>query len=132
MYRWDDIPLRGADPKGDGQFAAGRGGKRHKGEDYQFSEGDPVRTPVSGIVTRLGWCYEKESYRLVEILSHKGAFLWRFLYIKPTVKAGQKVFEGDLIGHAQDIASKYGGGMKNHCHVEVSVSPRQLIGGASG
>jgi len=129
MKRWDDVLLRGLDPKGDGQFAASRGGKRHKGVDYRYAEGDEVKSPVSGTVTRLSRCYNNEPYLLVEILSHKGAFLWRFLYIEPTVKAGQKILEGDLIGHAQNIASKYKGGMKNHVHVEVNINVKLLIGG---
>jgi hypothetical protein len=87
---------------------------------------------VAGIVTRLGWCYVNEPYRLVEILSHQGAFLWRFLYVDPDVAAGDVVGSGQVIGHAQDIAAKYGGGMINHVHVEVNIDPTLLIGGQYG
>ncbi|MHC4703362.1 MAG: peptidoglycan DD-metalloendopeptidase family protein [Planctomycetota bacterium] len=132
IYRWDDEELRGVDPKGSGMFAAGRGSKRHKGVDYRKAVGQDVKTPVAGIVTRLGWCYKDEPYRLVEILSHKGAFLWRVLYVDPCVESGAIVKSGQTIGQAQDIASKYGGGMINHVHVEVSIDPTLLIGGKNG
>lgn len=116
---------------GSGDFASNRGARRHEGEDYMYDVGEEVRTPVGGIVTRLGWCYANEPYRLVELLSHKGIFLWRFLYITPTVKPGDVLFEGDLIGHAQNISLKYGGpeSMKNHVHVEINVQPSKIIGG---
>jgi murein DD-endopeptidase MepM/ murein hydrolase activator NlpD len=129
MYRWDNVELRGRDPKGSGAFAAGRGSRRHKGVDYRKEVGEEVRTPAAGIVTRLGWCYKDEPWRLIEILSHKDAFLWRVLYVDPCVQAGSVLKSGQLIGHAQDIASKYGGGMINHVHVEVNIDPTLLIGG---
>jgi murein DD-endopeptidase MepM/ murein hydrolase activator NlpD len=132
IYRWDDEELRGYDPKGDGAFAADRGSRRHEGVDYLKQPGQEVKTPVAGIVTRLGWCYKDEPYRLIEILSHKGAFLWRVLYVDPCVPAGSVLKSGQLIGHAQDIASKYGGGMKNHVHLEVNIDPTLLIGGKDG
>lgn len=129
---WAEVELRGNDPQGSGEFAAPRGSRRHEGTDYYKEVGAEVRIPYGGIVTRRGWCYENEPYRLVEVLSHKGAFLWRFLYVDPCVRAGQVLHAGDLIGHAQDIASKYGGGMRNHVHVEVNVNPALLIGGKDG
>jgi len=131
VKRWDDVPLRGSDKSGSGGFAASRGARRHEGEDYKYDVGAEVHTPVGGIVTRLGWCYADEPYRLVELLTHGGVFLWRFLYITPCVKAGDVLFDGDLIGHAQDIALKYGGPakMKNHVHVEINVKPSKIIGG---
>ena len=129
MWRWDHVPLRGADPEGSGAFAASRGGKRHKGVDYAFAPGDDVNSPVKGIVTRLGWAYANAPYRLVEILSHKGSLLWRFLYIDPIVKAGDKIELGQTIGTAQQISKRDGSEMTDHVHVEVNVNVQQLLGG---
>lgn len=133
MKYWDDVFLRGKDPMGSGAFAASRSGRRHNGVDYRKDPGDEIVSPVSGIVTRIGQCYsDTAKYKLVEILTNRGFFMWRFLYVDPTVVAGDKVKEGDVIGHCQDIASKYGGGMINHCHVEVNIDPSVLIGGKNG
>jgi len=129
MWRWDHVLLRGVDGKGSGAFAAPRGGKRHKGTDYVFASGDEVKSPVKGIITRLGWAYANSEFRLIEILSHKGSLLWRFLYVDPIVKAGDKIIEGQTIGTAQKISKRYGSEMKDHVHVEVNVNVEQLLGG---
>ena len=129
MWDWDDVPLRGADLEGSGAFAAPRGGKRHKGVDYAFEPGAEVKSPIEGCVTRLGWAYKDAPYRLVEILSHGGAMLWRFLYIDPIVGAGDLVASGQTIGTAQKISDRYGEEMTDHVHVEVNVDITELIGG---
>lgn len=128
VRRWDDREIR-SDDEGDGHFAAPRGGRRHEGVDYCFDEGEDVLSPVDGIVTRLGWAYANEPYRLVEILSHKGYILWRFLYIDPLVKAGQKVHVDEVIGKAQAISKKYSDKMKNHVHVEMNLDVQSVLGG---
>jgi murein DD-endopeptidase MepM/ murein hydrolase activator NlpD len=128
IKRWDERVIR-SDLEGDGHFAAKRGSKRHKGVDYEFSPGDEVESPVDGIVTRLGYAYANEPYRLIEILSHKGYLLWRFLYVQPKVRAGDKVESGQVIGTAQAISDKYGPNMKNHVHVEMNVDTRAMLGG---
>lgn len=132
IKKWADVELRGEDREGSGAFAAPRGGKRHKGVDYRFAEGDPVFSPVDGIVTRIGWAYANDIYRLVEILSHKGYLLWRFLYIAPLVKAGDKVKRGQTIGTAQAISKRYGPNMTDHVHVEVNIDVAAVLGGKHG
>ena len=129
MSRWDHMPLRGADPHGSGAFAAPRGGKRHKGTDYAFTPGSNVLSPVDGTVTRIGWAYSNSEYRLIEIISHGGALLWRFLYVDPIVKAGDKIIMDQTIGTAQQISKRYGSGMIDHVHVEVNVDIEWLLGG---
>jgi hypothetical protein len=134
ISRWESRKVRGQDLKGSGAFAASRSGKRHKGEDYEFAPNEPVLSPVEGLVTRVGWCYQGEDYRLVELLTHKGYLLWRFLYIDPKVKAGDKVTLDQTLGTAQNIAAKYGGESKmtNHVHVEINLKPSGVIGGQHG
>lgn len=121
-----------SDSEGSGVFASARGAKRHKGVDYEFASGEVVTSPVSGIVTRIGYAYSDEPYRLVEILSHKGYLLWRFLYVKPLVGAGQKIEVDQTIGTAQAISDKYGEKMTDHVHVEVNIDPHAVLGGDSG
>ncbi len=41
---------------------------------------------------------------------------------------GDKLERGQLIGTSQDIAARYGGGMVNHCHLDVQVSRAVLAG----
>ena len=129
IWSWEDVPLRGSDPEGSGAFAASRGAKRHKGVDYAFEPGAEVKSPIEGIVTRLGWAYPNAPYRLIEILSHNGSLLWRFLYVNPVVRAGQQVAMGQTIGTAQKISDRYGEKMTDHVHVEVNVDIVELIGG---
>jgi murein DD-endopeptidase MepM/ murein hydrolase activator NlpD len=132
IYRWDDVPLRGVDGEGSGSFAASRGAKRHKGTDYEFAPGDEVKSPIEGTVTRLGLAYSNAPYRLVEIISHGGVLLWRFLYVDPVVRKGDRVTLGQTIGTAQKISDRYGEKMTDHVHVEVNVDIVELIGGHSG
>lgn len=130
MKEWEKRKLRGQDPSGDGGFAAPRGGRRHNGVDYCFLPDEPVKSPVAGIVTRIGQCYAGDpTYKLVEILSDKGAAMWRFLYVKPAVKSAQIVQIGQTIGTAQDISRRYSKNMKNHVHVEVNLDVARVLGG---
>ena len=132
IARWDERVIR-VDGQGNGNFAEPRGGHRHKGVDYCFLPDEAVKSPVSGIVTRIGQAYsDTPKYKLIEILSHKGYILWRFLYVKPFVKAGDKVTVDQTIGTAQDISAKYGGGMKDHVHVEMNIDVKAVLGGKDG
>jgi hypothetical protein len=130
ISKWKDRSLR-SDSEGNGAFASRRGGKRHKGADFEFKPGEIVRSPVTGLVTRIGIAYEGDSYRLVEILSHKGYLLWRFLYVDPSVRAGDKIEVDQAIGTAQDISKRYSEEMTPHVHVEININPWSVIGGAS-
>ena len=83
-------------------------------------------------VTRLGYAYKDEPYRLIEILSHKGYLLWRFLYVDPIVSPGNRVEAGQTIGTAQAISRKYGRKMTDHVHVEININPYAVLGGTDG
>ena len=131
ISRWDDRVIR-SDAEGDGSFASPRGGKRHKGADYRFEEGEDVKSPVEGIVTRIGYAYSGDDYRLIEILSHKGYLLWRFMYVQPSVKAGDRVSLNQTIGTAQAISERYSEKMQDHVHVEINLDPKSVIGGQDG
>lgn len=125
------LPLRGIDAWGDGSFNAPRGMKNgqpkfHKGIDYGCLPGTIIRSPVTGLVTKIGYPYADDlSYRYVEIKCEDQS-KHRFFYVEPSVKVSDYVHYHDEIGQAQDIAARYSlqdKVMKNHCHYEI------LIGG---
>lgn len=119
------------DRQGSGDFGAPRGSRVHRGVDLEFEVGEEVEAPASGMVVNLGYCYNDDlSFRYVEILSHNRKFICKLLYVKPAVRRGIFVNKGDVIGVAQDIAGRYGGGMVNHVHLEVLVDPMLLKGGS--
>jgi len=111
------------DSAGQGHFGAFRsGGKRsHSGIDYLATPGGGVMSPVDGTVSKLGWVYKGDSkYRYVEVMDEKER-KHRLFYVQPDVKLvrGQKVQQYDVIGSAQDVSEKHGGGMQPHVHYEV-------------
>lgn len=120
-----------SDSEGDGAFAARRGNRIHNGVDYEFYAGEAVPAPVSGRVSRIGYCYDDDlSYRYIEIASLNRKAIVRLLYVAPGVHRGDFVTEGDIVGRAQDIAARYSPRMQNHVHCAVWVDPTILKGGA--
>lgn|GEM_PF-1469172 len=128
-----------SDGMGDGAYGAWRrnGAKRyaHRGLDTICTPGDSVRAPMAGAVSRIGWCYAGEDYRLVVL----EARCWecRVLYVEPLEGLlGRRVREGEIIGHAQDVTLRDGyaeGGMLPHLHTELYqaealVDPTPLMG----
>ena len=110
---------RGSDPMGQGHYGASRGHKKHKGIDYCASPGSGIMSNVFGTVTKLGYPYSQDlKFRYVEITTDDG-YKHRFFYVFPAAKLGDVISKGDVIGFAQDIATKWGNGMKNHIHYEI-------------
>jgi murein DD-endopeptidase MepM/ murein hydrolase activator NlpD len=127
MILLTELPRRGTDAWGCGDFGASRdGGKRtHSGIDYTIEPGGLVRSPVSGVVTKLGFPYGDDlSYRYVQVSDRSGRN-HRFFYVDPIVVLGENIEVGDLLGAAQDIAERYAKRepgrqrMTNHVHYEV-------------
>lgn len=110
---------RGTDPMGQGHYGASRGNRKHVGIDYCAFPGSGICSNVAGTVTKVGYPYASTpTYRYVEITT-PDMYRHRFFYVFPSVKRGQHIDAGDVIGFAQDIASHWGGGMKNHIHYEI-------------
>lgn len=110
------------DAAGSGSFGAKRGARTHEGVDFLASPGMLLLSPVSGVVTKLGYCYQEDlHYRYVEVTV--AGERHRFFYTNPAVKKGQTVFVGDVLGIVQDIAFKYNKTgapvMMNHVHYEI-------------
>lgn len=108
---------RECDKYGCGHYGASRAGRKHKGIDFIYHHSEPVRAFKGGKVTKLGYPYADDlSFRYVQI-SDNGADM-RYFYVCPTVRIGQKVKRGDIIGFAQAIELRYPG-ITPHIHFEV-------------
>jgi len=123
------LPIRVADDFGYGSFGSPRGNKTHRGIDYLCYPGTTINSPVSGTVTKLGYCYTSDlSYRYVEVTD--GAMAkHRLFYVHPDVKDGQNVTKGYPVGTAQDISAKHSTKdkiMGNHVHYEIIVDGKYI------
>lgn len=113
------------DSAGAGYFGAPRGERKHNGVDYVIAPGAGIETPVTGTVTKHGYCYNGDAhYRYVEItdnFNHRH----RLFYVKlhDLVRIGLVVAMGDLVGVAQDISKRYPDAtdMLPHVHYEVKL-----------
>ena len=113
------IELRGNDPTGHGYYGAKRGNRKHKGLDLVTVPNEDVCSPIDGVITKLGYPYANNlEFRYVEITND--IYRIRVMYCKPIdVFVDQRIFKGNKIGEAQDIAGYWNPKMKNHIHLEV-------------
>jgi len=88
--------------------------------DFACAAGAIVLSPVSGVVTRLGYAYADDlSYRYVEVEDESNK-RHRIFYISPTISVGSEVYsQTTQIGIVQDLTKRYPNGMTNHVHYEV-------------
>lgn len=118
--------FRGCDPKGCGEFGAPRGSRTHIGLDIKAVPGEVIFAPISGKVTRFPFPYGDDlSFTGIEIVNNQ--YKVKIFYMKTNVPANSTVKQGQVIGHAQDIAKKHGGGMINHIHLEVYDNAGKLV-----
>jgi len=117
--------LRDCDAFGCGSFHASRTGNRlHKGLDLKLNFGEPVKAPFDCYINRLGKPYANDNrYDLIEVIgvnkfkSYKAKLMYVSTHLSPNINKVYK--QGEVIGYAQDISSKYGNGMVNHIHFEL-------------
>jgi murein DD-endopeptidase MepM/ murein hydrolase activator NlpD len=115
--------VRAEDDFGYGHYGASRdGGTRdHAGVDFIAKAGQAVLAPISGYVTKIGFAYGgDDSLRYVEIRNPALRYEARVFYVDPTVGVGDSVHLGDTIGTMHTLQDKYGEGMTNHVHLELS------------
>lgn len=113
---------RGHDAYGEGEFGARRdgGSRRHEGVDYVSEAGQPVASPISGYVTKIGFAYEgDQTLKFVEVSNPALKISARVFYVNPKVEVGQAVAMGRPIGTAKSLQRKYPGGMTDHVHLEL-------------
>ena len=112
------------DSSGGGSFGASRDGgtRAHNGTDLLVTPGQSIRTPFAATVVRYAIPYANDSRYSGVLLQGVGAmaaYQVKIFYLSPTVQPGQFLPQGAQVGTAQKISTKYGGGMKDHVHVEV-------------
>ena len=113
------IILRGNDPTGHGYYGAKRGNRKHKGLDVISKPKEAVYSLIDGVVTKIGYPYAGNlTFRYVEVTND--IYRVRVMYIFPkNISVGDRIFQGQQIGEAQDIASFWNPRMRNHIHIEV-------------
>lgn len=141
---YDECEIR-SDSAGDGHFGARRGDHTHTGVDFVCKPGGVVTSPVHGMVTKLGYPYAsgyggvsdpvaERPYRYVQITVGDGVAQvkkhHRVFYIDPSVKLGQLVRPGNMIGSAMDVSLRYpkeeedDDEMTPHIHLEIMLKGR--------
>ena len=126
--------IRGPDNYGSGAYGASRtkGDKSyiHEGADFICLPGQDIVSPIRGIVLRLKYPYaEPVKGVLFGGLLIKGSnCMVTLFYFKPIKElVTMEVQQGDLIGHAQDIALKHPG-IVSHVHMHFdSINPEIFI-----
>ncbi|NQV81843.1 MAG: hypothetical protein HQ495_14900 [Alphaproteobacteria bacterium] len=113
-----------SDGKGHGAFWTSReGGKRdHFGYDILATPGETMRSPLAGRIARIGNPHKEGGpYRIIDIESEDGRYTVRFFYVDSSggLKVNDRVEVGQDVGLVQAISEHYGGGMKDHVHVEL-------------
>lgn len=123
------------DDFGSGAFGASRdgGNRRHVGVDYEGEAGQTVVAPISGYVSRIGYCYgDSARYRYVEITNPALGYEARVFYVDADVEVGQAVHVGDPIGTVRTLQDRYAG-ITDHVHLEISapgqgrIDPTRMI-----
>jgi hypothetical protein len=124
---------RGVDSWGSGNFGASRdgGARQHAGLDFVAVPGDPVYSPIDGVVSHIGIAYQDSDMRSIHVSGvgqHHGMQV-KLLYVQPDPGiGGRAVISGDRLGDAQDVAAywaarkpDHAGEMRNHVHVEIAL-----------
>jgi len=114
---------RTSDAYGYGVFGAPRdGGSRpHLGVDFKATAGQPVKAPISGYVTKIGYAYSGDTnLKFVEITNPALHYKARVFYVDPDVEVGDAVHLGQTVGTSHTLQDKYPGGMTDHVHLEIT------------
>ena len=112
--------VRGCDRQGCGDFAASRdnGTRQHNATDYVSEKGQNVYAISSGKVVRL----PRGKYDGIVVSNGEGTS-WKILYVdvSKNISVGAPITEGQVIGTAQDITTRYIG-ITNHVHVKLRIN----------
>ena len=114
----DNLVERGQDDMGHGDYGMPRGARNHRGWDVVAEPGTKIKAPITGKITKYGYMYRNAPhFRYVEISGYTYRFRLGYTLLK-NVKVGDLVKEGNIIASLDNIAAHWGGGMKNHLHIE--------------
>lgn len=119
-------PPRGVDDWGSGAFAASRGSRPHYGVDYLCEPGQTVVAPCECSAVRVRRPYADDLSWSGLLLRAHGCEVTLY-YLEPEVVLGAALAQGEPIGVAQDISSRYRqpgrGTMPAHVHAEIRLLP---------
>lgn len=126
MIKYIATPGIRSDSQGDGHFGSPRGGRTHRGIDFDIPPGCELFAPVSGEVNKIGYAYGDDlRWRYIQIRDEQD-LNWRIFYVKPDVSVGDNVMKDvDPIGVSDDISSRYPG-MTPHIHLEIKDGHKYL------
>jgi murein DD-endopeptidase MepM/ murein hydrolase activator NlpD len=136
-----DVQVRD-DKGGSGIWEASRirGGKSvegaHKGIDISVPFGEQVSSPYDGIVTKINTFYTGDSEtKYVQVTT--GDHVMRFAYVDPSVKEGDIIRAGDILGTMRK-PERWSNDITGHVHVEAvkgnewkrkdRIDPSELLG----
>ena len=114
--------IRGQDRRGAGHFGAPRGGRRHTGVDFKGTPGQTVHAILGGKIVKYGYPYHGDMQRRYVMIEDPRGYVARHLYVKmaPSLKVGQAVAAGEVIGTLQSLGDKDGySGITEHVHVDI-------------
>jgi hypothetical protein len=121
---------RGRDAFGSGQPGASRGTRAHLGIDVIASPMQRILSPIDGSVIREAFPYADDpSMRGILVRGTGNYSGWELKIFYVLGLFSGSVRAGSLIGHAQNLGTKYPG-ITNHIHMEVfrggtQVDPRE-------
>jgi len=117
-----DVKIR-SDIEGSGVFEASRirEGKSvkgaHRGVDISVPFGEQVSSPFDGTVTKINTFYKGDSEtKYVQVTT--GNHVMRFAYVDPSVKEGDIIKAGDILGTMRK-PERWGDDITGHVHVEA-------------
>lgn len=121
------------DSQGLGHYGAPRTHGTHKGHDFLIAPNKAFKLPFTAIVLRRGLVSVGKPHTLIEV-TPKGVFKnlikIKLMYANTgsssSNSVGYEVPKGLPIGISENVASWYGGGMKNHLHVEVRIGNKLI------
>jgi hypothetical protein len=88
----------------------------HRGIDLLAAPGDAIRAPIGGKVIGIGLAHPGDKRLQAVAIEGTDGLKHTIVYVSPTVKAGDTIEPGQVIGSAQDPSIRYGGGMKPHIY----------------
>lgn len=118
------LAIRGSDAYGSGAFGASRGNRTHDGADYNSIPGQPVKAPLSGVVSRISKPYssglDAKELSGVQIISSDGTKCWIW-YMQPAANIVGTVVKAGVscIGIARTLKNRYKNGITDHVHVRI-------------
>lgn len=123
-----------SDSAGDGHYGALRGTRKHRGIDLLSHVGEQVRSPITGVISRIGYAYQIDRlrdknyvYRIVRVKNDDITI--EMFYIDPDVCTGDEVKIGQIIGRTQDLSIQYPHlpEMRNHMHLQIKDKDGKII-----